>query len=137
MPRTREILDAMLIFRFLNELILSSLALLLSTIVLCSAQSAQGGPLVEGNTAFALDLYTQLKTSPGNLFFSPYSISTCLAMTYAGASGETEKQMARVLHFPAGEVQVSFGELQRQLAEAEKQKGIQSSIANALWAQEG
>ena len=45
------------------------------------------------NQAFALALYQHLKASEGNLFFSPYSISTALAMTYAGARGETEKQM--------------------------------------------
>jgi hypothetical protein len=42
---------------------------------------------VDGNTAFALDLYQRLKDQPGNLFFSPYSISASLAMTYAGARG--------------------------------------------------
>ena len=36
--------------------------------------------LVSNNTAFACDLYAQLKTQDGNLFFSPYSISTALAM---------------------------------------------------------
>ena len=41
-------------------------------------------PVVDGNTAFALDLYSQLRSEKGNLFFSPYSISTALAMTYAG-----------------------------------------------------
>jgi hypothetical protein len=47
---------------------------------------------VDGNTAFALDLYQKLKDRPGNLFFSPYSISTSLAMTYAGARGQTESE---------------------------------------------
>ena len=65
-------------------------------------QRQQTQSLVEGNTAFALDLYGQLKANPGNLFFSPYSISTALAMTYAGARGETEKQMGQVLHFGQG-----------------------------------
>src|SRR2546423_9523078 len=93
--------------------------------------------LVQGNTAFAFDLHRQLKDTPGNLFFSPYSISTCLAMTFAGARGETEKQMARVLHFDADQqlVHRHFGELQHQLTEAGKQEGIQLNIANALWAQ--
>ena len=79
-----------------------------------TVQSAQTKSLVEGNTAFALDLYGQLKTSPGNLFFSPYSISTCLAMTYAGARGDTERQMAQVFHFShdQAEVHSSFGALQ-------------------------
>src|SRR5271157_136270 len=63
------------------------------------ARAAQSRALVNGNTAFALDFYGQLKSTPGNLFFSPYSISTCLAMTYAGARGNTEKQMGQVFHF--------------------------------------
>jgi serpin B len=104
-----------------------------------SARSAQTQALVEGNTAFALDLYGQLKSKPGNLFFSPYSISTALAMTYAGARGDTEKQMGRVLHLDQVQRQVhtSFGALQSRLAEAGKAKGIEVSIANALWAQKG
>ena len=102
-------------------------------------QSAQTQPVVQGNTAFALDLYGQFKASPGNLFFSPYSISTALAMTYAGARGNTEKQMAQVLHFDGeqGEISSAFGELQRQLSEASKGQGIELNIANALWAQKG
>ncbi len=43
--------------------------------------------LVKGNNSFCFDLYRQLKEEDGNLFFSPYSISTALAMTYAGAGG--------------------------------------------------
>ncbi len=52
--------------------------------------------VVTGNTAFALDLYGKLRSQEGNLFLSPYSISTALAMTYGGARGETEKQMAYI-----------------------------------------
>jgi serine protease inhibitor len=55
--------------------------------------------LVEGNGAFAFDLYQALKGQEGNLFYSPYSISLALAMTYAGARGQTAQQMADVLHF--------------------------------------
>lgn len=54
--------------------------------------------LIESNQQFGFDLYQQLKTDQGNLFFSPYSISTALAMTYAGAESETKNQMARALH---------------------------------------
>lgn len=103
------------------------------------AESARLQPVVEGNTAFALDLYGRLKTNPGNLFFSPYSISTALAMTYGGARGETEKQMAQVLRFGVAQAEVHscFSELQRQLSEAGKQQGIDLTVANALWAQKG
>lgn len=63
-----------------------------------------GGPLdrlVAGNTAFALDLQRQLvsEAPAENLFVSPYSISTALAMTWAGAEGETESAMAEALDF--------------------------------------
>ena len=47
--------------------------------------------LVAGNSAFAFDLYRALSAEDGNLFYSPYSISLALAMTYAGARGETEQ----------------------------------------------
>jgi len=56
--------------------------------------------VVTGNNKFALELYAKLRSKKGNLFFSPYSISTALAMTHAGARGQTETQMAGVLHFP-------------------------------------
>jgi serine protease inhibitor len=53
--------------------------------------------LVARNTDFALRLYAALRreTPSGNLFYSPYSISVALAMTWAGARADTESQMAR------------------------------------------
>jgi len=56
--------------------------------------------VVAQNNLFALDLYGKLRAGKGNLFFSPYSISTALTMTYAGARGKTDTQMAKVLYFP-------------------------------------
>ena len=55
--------------------------------------------LVSGNSAFAFDLYQVLGEEDGNLFYSPYSISLALAMTYAGARDDTEQQMADTLQF--------------------------------------
>src|SRR5262245_60754159 len=60
-------------------------------------QDAQA--LVTGNNQFALDLYHRLGGQGGNLFFSPYSINKTLAMVYAGARGDTAREMAAVLHF--------------------------------------
>src|SRR5579859_6232877 len=73
--------------------------------------------VVDGNTMFALNLYGQLATNSGNLFFSPYSISTCLAMLYAGASGNTERQMSQVLGFGTNQQDFAslFGQLQNEL----------------------
>jgi serpin B len=90
---------------------------------------------VTGNTTFALDLYSELSEQKNNLFFSPYSISTALALTYAGARGVTEQQIAEVLSFSEDqeEVHSSFGQLQEKL-NAEQEKGdVQLTIANALW----
>jgi len=125
--------------RPLRQLILTTLMASFCAGLALSARSADTTALADANTAFAFDLYAQLKSSPGNLFFSPYSISTALAMTCAGARGDTEKQMAQVLHLGPDQPAVhrGFGALQRQLAEADRQTGIQLTIANALWAQQG
>ncbi|MFP3896684.1 MAG: serpin family protein [Anaerolineales bacterium] len=98
------------------------------------------GALVEGDTAFALDLYRFLAEDEGNLFYSPYSISLALAMTYAGARGETEAQMADVLHFdlPQDRLHPAFNALDLALASrGEEEEGFRLHIANAVWGQEG
>ncbi len=95
--------------------------------------------LVRDNTAFALDLYRQLRTQKGNLFFSPYSISTALAMTFAGAREDTERQMARTLHFTLGQdgLHEAFSELYVLLEEIQQAGEVRLSQANSLWPQEG
>jgi serpin B len=94
--------------------------------------------LVAGNTNFALQMYAELAGAQrGNVFFSPYSISTALAMTYAGARGETEKQMAEVLGFglPQRRLGPVFGALEKQLNQAGDKGGYELNVANALWKQ--
>ena len=92
---------------------------------------------LEGNTSFALNLYGKVKEAEGNLFFSPYSISTALAMTYAGARGNTEKQMAEVLHFTLDPKQLhpAFARVEAQLNAVQERGDIELSVANALWSQ--
>lgn len=86
---------------------------------------------------FAFDLYGRLRQADGNLFFSPSSVSTALAMTYAGAGGETKEQMARVLHLDANDERVhqGFGELARMLNSNGER--YQLRMANRLWGLEG
>jgi serpin B len=94
--------------------------------------------VVKGNTTFALDLYRELKdTKRGNIFFSPYSISTALAMTYGGARGNTAKQMADVLHFPANhqELHPAFANLEALLNAVQEKGKVQLHVANSLWPQ--
>ena len=94
--------------------------------------------LTQGNTAFALDLYRALGVADGNLFYSPYSISLALAMAYAGARAETERQMADTLHFslPQDRLHPAFNDLDLNLAsQGEENEGFRLNIANALWGQ--
>jgi serpin B len=99
--------------------------------------------LVKGNSAFALDLYAQLSRQDGNRFLSPLSISTALAMTYAGAEGDTARQMAKTLHLTltADQLHPAFHHLLAELhsrgaAPAGKlEPDLQLFAANALWAQ--
>ena len=62
--------------------------------------------IVQSNNQFAIDLYQELRKTPGNLVFSPYSISTALAMAYAGARSTTAAQIAEVMHFPPDQAQI-------------------------------
>jgi serpin B len=91
--------------------------------------------VVGGNTTFALELYGHLKGTEGNVFFSPFSISTCLAMTSGGASGQTLAEMGRVLHLEGkpAEIGAAFGKLQRELNEIQKSNKVQLNLANGLW----
>jgi serpin B len=99
--------------------------------------------LVEGNSAFAFNLYQQLKSEEGNLFYSPYSISLALAMTYAGARGETESQMADALNFilPQDRLHPAFNALALELdsrgqgAQGKDGEGFRLNIVNAIWGQ--
>ncbi len=98
--------------------------------------------LVDNNNAFAFDLYRSVQTQDGNLIYSPYSISLALAMTYAGARGETESQMTQTLHFlPGDQLHPAFNALDLQLAErgkaqSEEETPLQLDIANAVWAEQ-
>lgn len=100
--------------------------------------AADWSKLVTGNTQFGMDLYGQLKSEAGNLFLSPFSISTALGMTAAGARGTTLEEMQKVLHLPA-DPHAGFGALLRSLNEEAdaKKRGFTLSTANALWAQQG
>ena len=102
------------------------------------ASNADIEALVDGNTEFAIALYNELRTTEGNVFLSPYSISTALAMTYGGAREETAKQMAETLHFSLvnNKIHSAFSDIQSQLNKIQLKGDIQLNIANSLWPQE-
>jgi serpin B len=102
--------------------------------------SADAAALVASNTRFGLDIYHELSSAAkpsDNVLISPFSISAALAMTYAGAHGQTAQQMANVLRFtlPDSQVHPAFGELLRDLTA--HRDGYQLDVANRLFGQQG
>lgn len=98
------------------------------------------GAVAGGNNRFALDLYAKLasdkQNARKNLFFSPYSVHSALAMTATGAHGATHEQMAKVLHLPNDDTKLlAAGDLGRYYAHP--RKDFELNVANALWGQKG
>ncbi|MEN6424547.1 MAG: serpin family protein [Phycisphaerales bacterium] len=108
--------------------------------------------VTQGNNSFAVGLYQQLHSSEGNLFFSPYSISTALGMTYAGAKGRTQDQMAQTLRYPTAmevlhklgltgepltpeQFARTFGRIITDLNARGGKDRYELRVANALWGQ--
>jgi len=90
---------------------------------------------IEGNNQFAMELYSQLKNRNGNILFSPYSISSAIAMVYEGSKGETEKEIQSVFHFLLDESlrRLSFSMIRNDLNNPNSKYEL--NVANALWVQ--
>jgi serine protease inhibitor len=116
--------------------VLSALLIFVSASPPCFAADHEGQTAAEAVNAFAVDLYGELRKTEGNLFFSPYSISLCLAMAFNGSRGATESQMATVLHFgpDKAKVNAAFRSVSAEIMAAAG-KDIEINIANALWAE--
>jgi len=93
----------------------------------------------EDNSAFAFDIFAQLRNEEGNLFFSPYSISSALAMTYGGASGDTASQMEKTMRFTRGQdgTHKAFGDLEARLGKVQEGGAVELVVANSIWPQSG
>jgi serpin B len=131
--------------KIISVIVLAIAAAVVFTVTAATTSDAAEPPVqtdavIQGNNAFALGLYAKLRTeNKGNLFFSPYSVSTALAMAYAGAKGKTATEMADVLHFtlPQEELPRAFAALATKLHGDVKKVGYQLSVANRLWGQTG
>ena len=95
-----------------------------------TAESAK--TVVDANNQLAFDLYNRFSKT-GNVFYSPFSIETALAMTYEGANGTTADEMKTVLHLPSENRQASFAKVINEINAGSND--YQLSTANALWAQ--
>jgi serine protease inhibitor len=92
--------------------------------------------VVDANNRFAFELYSELnKAEDGNVFYSPYSISAALAMTYEGARGQTADEMKSVFHFPESPVlRPNFAAVYNGLNEGSGDYELRTG--NALWVQQ-
>jgi serpin B len=107
-----------------------------------AATAAQVAALGESNRAFGFELYRELGKSSGNLFFSPQSISTALAMIYAGARTTTETEMRNTLHFGADQTLLhaafnatglALAQRKTQLAPMSEGTGFELTVVNQAW----
>jgi serpin B len=91
--------------------------------------------LVDGANQAAFELYGKLAAEPGNLFFSPYSIATALAMVYEGARVDTAKEIAATFHLPEDATARRSGFAALHNALNAPDSAYKLSVANALWVQ--
>lgn len=110
---------------------------------------------IRGNVEFSLDLLGELRSQhpDENVFYSPYSVSIALAMTYAGARGETATEMANALRYEldGDDLHAAFGALEAEFVRRNEdgqevddphgddvdEPAFQLSTANTTWGQEG
>ncbi|KQC04227.1 MAG: proteinase IV [Methanoculleus sp. SDB] len=101
--------------------------------------SAAAGVVTDATTQFACDFYSQLAADPGNaesnLFFSPFSLASALAITYEGARGTTADEMRSVLHFPDDSATLREGFLDINAGLNAGEASYTLRTANALWAE--
>lgn len=95
--------------------------------------------LTTGQNTFAVNLYKRAGEKKGNLFVSPFSISTALSMTYAGAHGETASQMHKTLHLGVkpNRVHAAFFALLERTKPPESNNTYQLNLANKIFIQQG
>jgi len=93
--------------------------------------------VVDANNQFALDYYSKLKSKDsGNIFFSPFSISSAFVMTYEGAKGQTADEMRSVFYFPEDSNlrRTEYTSIFDEINKGDKKYKLSS--ANALWGQQ-
>jgi serine protease inhibitor len=92
--------------------------------------------VVNANNQFAFDLYSEFdKSARGNMFYSPYSIFSALAMVYEGARGQTASEIEEVFHFPDNKIlRSNFAAIYNKINKESKSYDLRTG--NALWTQQ-
>jgi serpin B len=95
--------------------------------------------VADANNRFAFDLYSRLakekEKSDGNIFFSPFSLSSALAITYEGARGKTADEIRSVCYFPENNMALrgGFSAMNAGINSGDPHYSLRT--ANALWAE--
>ncbi|MCC7570950.1 serpin family protein [Candidatus Micrarchaeota archaeon] len=91
--------------------------------------------VIDSNNKFAIDMYSQVKSEPGNIFFSPYSISSAFAIVYGGGDGQTADEIKQVFYFPedTSKLRPNFAAIYNDINFGGSDYELQT--ANALWVQ--
>jgi serpin B len=95
--------------------------------------------VADANNRFAFDLYSKLAKdqdyADSNIFFSPFSVSSALAITFEGARGKTADEIRSVFYFPENDTmrRAGFSGLNAGINNADP--GYSLRTANALWAE--
>jgi serpin B len=110
-------------------------ALLVPRPVECTAPTLEREAIAQAVNAFALDLHGQFRQREGNLVFSPYGVSICLAMACSGARGTTESQMSKALHLGLQQrnAHEAYAATNARVLAAGEGKGAEINVVNALW----
>ena len=117
-----------------------SLGIQVASVPGLSGSEVPSGPMPSGeeSDAFALAIYSVLRRSAENLFFSPLSVRSALGMAQAGARGETAAQMRKALRISSSD-EVLHGVFGRTIQRLNMTRGgeYEMAVANSLWAQDG
>jgi serpin B len=111
--------------------------ILIGLLVLSTSNAQDFSKQLENNNRFTFELYKYLNVTSDNLFISPFSVTSALAMTYEGAQGTTKDQMAKYLHYPADKKEnlKNFYDILLSVQSKEDDTKYIMNIANSLWAQ--
>lgn len=115
----------------------SPLVTLLALLLFAGGARAQEQKVADSSNEFAANLFRELGRKKGNLFFSPFSLTSALGMTSAGARGRTAAEMRKALCFSLADraLHPALGKLVARLVE--KDSGQKLGMANALWVRKG